>query len=167
MVFYHKKNKLPAKFYESVFIVNKQRFYVHNLPIRGDEMNKRMKKYIAACVVWLCVLTIGVTCKDEAITYEIHYDTNSQDMAEVKNEMLKRYIDLTNSVHAESEAVMLLHNLEQFAWRTDMTSSFVDDHVLIEIGDGAGPVISGDLEVGEFCLPEVKPKSLLAEWLGL
>lgn len=127
----------------------------------------RMKKYMVACAIWMSMLTLGVTCKDAAIAYEIHFDTNSQDMLEVKNEVLKRYIDLTAHIHEESIAVMLLHNVDQFAWRGDMMSSFEQDHILIEIGDGLGSVITGDLEVGEFCLPEVKPKSLLAKWLGL
>ena len=51
-------------------------------------------------------------------------------------------------------------------WEDSMNAQWENGELLITVGDGKGAVIHGDLDPQEQCLPEVKTKSLLMEWLN-
>lgn len=123
----------------------------------------KIKTYLVAASIWLIILSVGVISKPSNMTYQIQFDRTSTQSAEVKNEVLRRYTDLIRGVHEESEAVLLLHNLNYFMWDETMQATWANNELNIRIGNGDGAVIRGDLDAKETCLPEVKTKSLFQE----
>lgn len=126
----------------------------------------KTKYYLLAASIWLCVLGCVVNSKPNDLTYTVYFDTNSKNSAEIKQGILDRYRDLVRGVHEESEAVLIAHNLSCFMWEDNMKAKWDSGELVITVGNGNGPVIHGDLEANETCLPEVKTKSLLLEWLN-
>lgn len=126
----------------------------------------KTKYYLLAASLWLCVLGCVVNSKPNDLTYRIYFDTNSNNTAKIKQEILDHYRELVRGVHEESEAVLIAHNLDYFMWQDNMKAQWDSGELIVTIGDGNGALISGDLEANETCLPEVKTKSWLMEWFG-
>lgn len=136
----------------------------HVTQVMKGEMMKT-KYYLLAATIWLCVLGCAVNSKASTLTYTVYFDTNSNNSAEVKQEILNNYRELIRGVHEESEAVLVAHNLAYFMWNDQMDAKWDSGELIVTIGNGQGAVIHGDLEANETCLPEVKTKSWLLEWL--
>ncbi len=126
----------------------------------------KVKLYLLISAVWMAVLCVSITAKPAALTYTIYFDQASKNSAAIKQEVLHRYGELIRGLHEESEAVLLVHNLDLFMWEEDMHASWTNNELLIVIGDGKGARISGDLNPQSICLPQVKTKSLFQEWFG-
>lgn len=126
----------------------------------------KTKYYLLAASIWLCILSCVANSKAESLTYRIYFDTNTINSAEIKQDILDNYRKLIRGVHEESEAVLVAHNLDYFMWSEDMKAEWNSGELVVTIGDGKGAVIHGDLEANETCLPEVKTKSWLMEWLS-
>lgn len=124
----------------------------------------RWKAYMAICCIWLFGLGIVVAGKSETIAYEIRYDSDSEETFEIKETVLMKYQELIRGVHDESVGTMVIHNLDHFMWRDDISASWKNNQLEVVVGDGKGTIIEGDLTSGSLCFPEVKPKSLLAQW---
>lgn len=126
-----------------------------------------MKKYIAIGCIWFAVLTLQVSSQSQSLSYRIHYDSNTQNTYEIKQAVIEQYQDLTYGVHNESVVTMISNNLNRFEVQQDVKAVWDEHQLQIIEGDGLGVEISGDLDAQSICIPEVKPKSLIAEWLGL
>jgi len=126
----------------------------------------RIKTYLIVASLWLMVLSVTAISKSGALTYTIKFDSDTKQSAEIKQEVLNRYGEMMRGVHEESEAVLLLHNLDLFMWEDDMNAEFRNQTLLITIGDGKGAEIHGDLVTQELCLPTVKTKSWIQEWFS-
>lgn len=126
----------------------------------------KVRCYLLAASIWLVVLGCVVNSKADSLTYCVYFDTDTSNSAEIKQEILNHYRTLIRGVHEESEAVLVAHNLDYFIWNEDMKAEWNSGELIITIGDGKGAVIHGDLEANETCLPEVKTKSWLLEWLN-
>lgn len=126
----------------------------------------RIKRYILFASLWLILLTIGVTSKQKPLEFVIYCDQEMKHSAEVKNEVLMRYALMMRGVHEESEIELIRHNLDDFMWDDNMIAKWENHMLKITIGDGKGVMIHGDLKMDETCLPQVKTKSLFAEWFG-
>lgn len=126
----------------------------------------RWKCYIVAATFWLVILSSVVVSKTTAPTYTLQLGSDTRNSGELKQEILDRYRELIRGVHEESTSVLLVHNLDWFMWEDSMNAQWENGELLITVGDGKGAVIHGDLDPQEQCLPEVKTKSLLMEWLN-
>lgn len=136
-------------------------------PIKGNAgMHMRIKVYMIVSCIWMGILCCAITAKPNPLTYTIRFDRDTTNSAAVKAEVIRRYGELIRGVHEESEAVLLIHNLDLFMWEEDMQAKWQDNTLMITIGDGKGAQISGDLDPQEICLPQVKTKSLLWEWFN-
>lgn len=125
-----------------------------------------MKKYMLVAFVWFSILCIKVSSTTEAISYEIYMDTNREDLYEVKETLLQVYEDLMQGVKEESEALMIIHHLDRFAWEDNMQATWKNNRLVLIIGDGKGAMIEGTLQRNRLCIPEVKPKSIFQQWFG-
>lgn len=122
-----------------------------------------MKKFAIVACVWFVLLGVKVTSSSEAIPYEIYFDSTRSDLYEVKDQILVTYNELMLGVNEESDAMMILHNLDQFMLDDTMEVSWNKNTLVIQVGDRNGAHITGTLERSMMCMPEVKPKSLLQE----
>lgn len=126
----------------------------------------RIKRYIVFASLWLLIMTAVATSKQKSLEFIVYFDQATKQSAEIKNEVLHRYANLMRGVHEESEITMIKNNLDQFMWQDDMDAQWHNNALEITIGAGDGMVIHGDLDAQEVCLPQVKTKSLFAEWFG-
>lgn len=126
----------------------------------------RWKCYLAAASCWLVILSTAVISKSVPLTYTLQLSSDTQNSAALKQELLNRYRDLIRGVHDESISVMVVENLDWFMWEESMNAQWKNGELRIIVGDGKGAIIHGDLDPQEQCLPEVKTKSLLLEWLS-
>ncbi len=126
----------------------------------------KIKCYIAISCLWCAILCVCITAKPKPLTYTIYFDRESTNSAAVKQEVIRRYGELIRGVHEESEAILLIHNLDLFMWDADMQAKWENNSLKITIGDGDGAIISGDLDPQEICLPQVKTKSLFQSWFN-
>ncbi len=138
----------------------------HFLSTGNVGIHMRIKVYLALSCLWLSILCCAITAKPSTLTYMIRFDSETKNSAAIKQEVIERYGELIRGVHEESEAVLLIHNLDLFMWEEDMQADWKDNTLLITIGDGKGAIISGDLDPQEICLPQVKTKSLFQEWFS-
>lgn len=126
-----------------------------------------MKKYTVIVFVWLMLLGIQVDGKVEPFAYTITYDQMTEDPYELKSKVENRYEDMMKGVAKEDQALLFQMGISSFYVEENLVLEYENHTLNIIQGDGEGGTIHGTFVEGEFCLPEVKPKSLLMEWLGL
>lgn len=124
-----------------------------------------MKKYLLVGFIWFCLLCTKVSSMNEAIPYTLYMDSHRDDVYKVKEEILTTYGELMRGVSDESDGMMLVHNLEQFEFDDTTSAQFKNNGLEVIVGDGKGTHITGELERSLICIPEVKPKSLLLQYL--
>lgn len=124
-----------------------------------------MKKYIIVGIVWFCLLGTKIYSMNESIPYTLHMDSQQDNLYEVKEEILTTYGNIMRGVSDESDGMMIIHNLEQFAFDEYTIATYKDNTLQVVVGDGKGSYIHGELKRDLFCIPEVKPKSLLQQYL--
>lgn len=126
-----------------------------------------MKKFCIMIGIWVVLLGtfVSVNAKSE-LDYQIRYDSHTTDSYEMKNKIQEIYRDLVEGVHKESYVLMVLHNKERFVYKEDMRVSWKDNQLLIVEGDGEGDTIVGTLSANSVCVPEVQPRSFIAELLN-
>lgn len=124
-----------------------------------------MKKFIVLMTVWSVALLVMVTgnAKSE-IEYEIRYDTHTASTYPIKKKVEEIYRELVSGVHEESYILLVLHNKEMFAYKKDMQVEWKDNILYIIEGNGKGDKIKGTLSANSVCVPEVQPRSFLAEF---
>ena len=123
-----------------------------------------MKKFIVIVTCWLMILMVAVQVNAvSGIEYEIQFDSKTKHTYEIKQKIEEIYSKLVRNVHKESYVVMVLHNKEMFAYKKDMKALWKDNTLVIIEGDGHGDHIQGNLSADQTCIPNVQPKSLLAE----
>ena len=124
-----------------------------------------MKRCIVISILWIWILSFPVQAKDISLTYRIYYDSKSKHLVEIKNQVVEQVQTYFDHVDGNS-AVILLKNdlsyLESDLWEV----SFKRNRLSFKIGDGKGDIINGTFAQNSFCFKEVKPKSLILEWLG-
>lgn len=124
-----------------------------------------MKKYVIAGIIWFCLLGTKIVSMSEAIPYSLYMDSNRDDVYEVKEEILSTYGELMRGVSNESDGMMIIHNLKQFEFDEMTSAKFKNNELEVIVGDGKGVYIHGELERKFLCVPEVKPKSLIMQYL--
>lgn len=122
-----------------------------------------MKKgaVLFSLLFWLCLCSVHIYSKTRPIQFEIHYDSQTKQTYTIKKEMQETFDDLVSGLHAESQKVMLSHNIEKFSTEK-VKAEWKEKLILIE-GDGKGSVIEGELVQREYCMEKVQPRSLLQE----
>lgn len=124
-----------------------------------------MKKMVIFAGVWLACLISFTLCKGvSSIEYTITFDTNSNNIYEVKEEIQTIYTKLVSGVHKDSYIMMVLHNLNEFAYDKNMSAIWEQNQLHIIIGDGKGIEIHGELQSVGMCVYEVEPRSFLKDF---
>lgn len=123
-----------------------------------------MKKYMLVGAVWFCLLGTKIYSMNEAIPYTLYIDSHQDNLYEVKEDILTTYGNIMRGVSDESDGMMVIHNLEQFEFNENTTATFKNNTLQVVVGDGQGAFINGELKRDLFCVPEVKPKSLIQQY---
>ena len=110
----------------------------------------------------LLTFMMSVNAKSE-LDYQIQFDSKTMQTYDMKNRIQEIYRDLVEGVHKESYILMVLHNKEKFAYKPNMNVKWQDNKLLIVEGDGKGDCIDGVLSANSVCVPEVQPRSFIAE----
>lgn len=123
-----------------------------------------MKKFWIIVCIWTMLLctVISSNAKSE-ISFQINYDSQTQDTYEIKNKIYEIYRDLIDGLHKESYIMMVIHNKDRFVYKDDLQVDFKNHTLYIKEGDGKGDEITGSLRGNSVCVPEVAPRSFLGE----
>ncbi len=124
-----------------------------------------MKKMMILAGVWFACLVSFTLCKGVSnIEYTIYFDTNSHNTYEVKEEIQSIYTRLVSGIHKESYIMMVLNNLDQFAYDKQMEARWEHNQLNIIVGDGKGVEIHGELQSISMCVYDVEPRSFLKDF---
>lgn len=124
-----------------------------------------MKKMMILAGVWFAWLLSFTLCKGvSSIEYMIYFDTNSHNTYEVKEELQSIYTKLVSGIHEESYIMMVLNNLNLFAYDDDMKVDWKHNQLQIIVGDGKGIEVHGELQSIGMCVYEVEPRSFLKDF---
>ena len=125
-----------------------------------------MKKagIVFSVLLWICVCSIHIYSRTQPLEFEIHYDSHTKKTYEIKEQMQQTFEDIVSGIHAENQALMVIHNVERFAY-DDVKASWANKLILVE-GDGKGSVIDGELTLAQYCMEKVQPRSLLQKLFG-
>lgn len=113
-----------------------------------------MKYSIVVCV-WLVLMSNVLWAKSYVIGYEIYDDSNVSSVFEVKRLLFNWYDDIASGVDDVYIGRLIENEIDTFKLE-DVDVSYVDDKVIVVVGDGLGVYISGEL-VEESCV--VKPRT--------
>lgn len=125
-----------------------------------------MKRWMFISLLWLSILSFPVQAEDISLTYKIYYDSESENLVDIKNQVIKQVQTYFDYVDMNSTIVLLskdISYLESDLWEVD----FKNPCISFYIGDGKGVMIHGSFLKNIYCIKDVKPKSLILELLGL
>lgn len=125
-----------------------------------------MKKFVIICLLWASLLSIPVSSEPAIVRYKIIYDSKNEKIVEIHEEVLNEANALFMNANASSYEVLMKSGIERFR-KNGRKVSFENHELLVIVGNGQGAMVEGDFEENGFCLPSVKPKSIVKEWLGL
>lgn len=124
-----------------------------------------MKKLTLILLIWTFWLVTPIKSEGVVPEYKIYNDSKAADAAAVHDEVMTIASELFQYADTESYQTLLQSGIQKFShegWQV----KFHNHCLIITIGDGKGDVVGGKFTKNEFCLPEVKPKSIVREWLG-
>lgn len=124
-----------------------------------------MKRIIVISIIWLTILSFPVQAKDISLTYRIYYDSEQENLVEIKNKIVEKVQVYFDQVDGNSVLILLskdLSYLESDEWKV----VYKRNRLIFMIGDGKGEIINGNFAQNSFCMQEVKPKSLLRKWFN-
>ncbi len=122
-----------------------------------------MKKFIV--LFFLLLVLVGMVQKKQSqqIGFKIYYDSNQKASYDLKYHVQQVFNDLVSNVDQQYYEVMLKDNLNLFSFE-NCKVKYQEGIVLIQ-GDGNGQLIEGELIKYQTCMPSVKPKSLIVEFM--
>ena len=123
-----------------------------------------MKRIWIGCICWWMLLMVNTSGAIQKMDYIIYFDSDCHEEYEVKEEVIQTYKQLTENVDMDSKAVIIRNNLDKFLADWDREIQLDSATLIIEMGDSKGSRISGYFESPR-CMPEVKPKSMIMEWI--
>lgn len=127
--------------------------------ISGDKMKK------VGIIIIISLLLLGFKNKSEnKINYVIYYDSKQNMQYDLKYHLQKVYADLVMGVKATYYEQLILDNIKLFAY-PNCTITY-DQTLIVIQGDGKGVKLEGELMGYSVCMPKVKPKSVIKEWLS-
>ncbi len=107
-----------------------------------------------------------VMAKDEVnLSYRIQFDSKETHEAEVIQEMIEVYHQLTKSVKKKSRGAIVRQHLNDFKQSESDEVSFENNMIVLVLGDGKGTLIEGDFQFID-CGVEIETTSWLLEKLG-
>ena len=124
-----------------------------------------MKKLTLILLIWTFWLVTPIKSEGVVPEYTIYNDSKAADIAAVHDEVMTIASDLFQYADADSYQTLLQSGIQKFShegWQVKLHNH----SLIITIGDDKGDVVGGKFTKNEFCLPEVKPKSIVREWLG-
>lgn len=124
-----------------------------------------MKKLWVLLLIWTFWLVTPIKSEGVIPAYKIYNDTKQSDIVKVHDEVMAIAAQLFQSANRESYGTLLQHGYHHFdheGWQVE----YRNHELIITVGDGKGEVVGGQFTKNAFCLPEVKPKSIVREWLG-
>lgn len=120
-----------------------------------------MRKFVMICMIWfmaLCTQIQGDLC---SFNYVIQYDSSTKDAYELKSKVESVYENMMKGLKEEDKALMFLSSIDSFYVEDNLDVAYEKGTLYVEQGNKEGVSIHGIFKEGEFCMPEVKPKSLL------
>lgn len=122
----------------------------------------KMKKVMV--VIFVILMLLGFKNKSEVhVVYVIYYDSKQKMHYELKYHLQKVFYDLVMGVEEEYYEQLVKDNLALFTYQ-DCKISYDETLIVVE-GDGKGDKLEGELMGYSVCMPKVKPKSIIKEWL--
>lgn len=123
-----------------------------------------MKKFGVVVCMWVLLLSVmvSVNAKSE-INYQIQYDSSTIQTYQLKDKVQQTYRSLVDGIHNESYVLMVMHNMEQFEFDSNVKATWMDNKLVLQEGDGQGDCIEGVLSANSICVPQVQPRSFLGE----
>lgn len=125
-----------------------------------------MKRFFYGMCVYFIFLCIPIEAKEETLKYKIYTSSNHESLKESKEEIRKRLDSLLLDVDTQSYNVLLKENLSLFELEESVEVKLKGNILYIIYGDGKGEMLSASYLKENICYEEVKPKSLLQEWLS-
>lgn len=114
--------------------------------------------------IWAACLICMVVCDSKSeLLYTIQYDTKSNANYEIKEKVQDIYNKLVSGIHSDSYVIMVMDNVDCFAFDKDIQAEWKNNQLYIIQGDGKGSEIHGTLETYSVCVPKVQPRSFLQE----
>ena len=125
-----------------------------------------MKKLMLILFIWSCWVVTPIQSTAVTPAYIIYNDTHASNLDAIHDEILETAALLFQSADSDSYETLLQSGISRFGG-SDRHAEYKNHTLMIVIGDGKGSIIKGDFAKNTFCLPEVKPKSIILEWLGV
>lgn len=114
--------------------------------------------------IWAAFLICMVVCDSKSeLLYTIQYDTKSNANYEIKEKVQDIYNKLVSGIHSDSYVIMVMDNVDCFAFDKNIQAEWKNNQLYIIQGDGKGSEIHGTLETYSVCVPKVQPRSFLQE----
>lgn len=124
-----------------------------------------MKKLMLILLIWTFWLTTPVKSVGVMPEYIIYNDSKADDIDQIHDEVMAIAAQLFQYADIDSYETLLQSGIDRFN-QSNWQVSYKDHELIITVGDGQGSVVGGQFTKNEFCLPPVKPKSIIREWLG-
>ena len=124
-----------------------------------------MKKLTLILLIWTFWLVTPIKSEGVVPEYKIYNDSKASDITAVHDEVMTIASELFQYADTDSYQILLQNGIERFS-QPNWQVSYKNHELIIIVGDGQGDVVGGKFTKNEFCLPEVKPKSIVREWLG-
>lgn len=124
-----------------------------------------MKKLMLILLIWTFWLITPVKSVGVMPEYIIYNDSKADDIDQIHDEVMAIAVQLFQYADIDSYETLLQSGIDRFN-QSNWQVSYKDHELIITVGDGQGSVVGGQFTKNEFCLPPVKPKSIIREWLG-
>lgn len=124
-----------------------------------------MKKLTLILLIWTFWLTTPVKSVGVVPEYIIYSDSKTMDIDLIHDEVMEIAAQLFQYADKDSYDTLLQSGFERFN-QANWQAVYKNHELIITVGDGQGNVVGGQFTKSEFCLPPVKPKSIVREWLG-
>ena len=123
-----------------------------------------MRKGILLSLIFLFLFSLPVDSKSKDLKFVIVYDSNEENMIHKKNEIVELINDTLKNIDENSYYDFLKYSKDELE-NEEREVSFEWGTIYFYLGDRKGIEIQGNLLRNSFCMVEVKPKSLIKQWL--
>ncbi len=123
-----------------------------------------MYKRILVCLTLLFIFSLPVDSKSNDLKFVIVYDSNEENMIQKKNEIVVLINETLKNIDEKSYYDFLKCSKDELE-NSDRKVSFEWGTLYFYLGDRKGVEIQGNILNNSFCMVDVKPKSLIKQWL--